>query len=77
MGRLGDSPGARGKDAEVGRAQSLVEDYGVGVWGGARSLLGFYGDISQEELGFLGLVRLILFLCLKFVPGCYFSVEFL
>lgn len=30
---------------------------------------------NLQESGFL--VKLILFLCLKFVPGCYFSVEFL
>lgn len=39
-------------------------------------MLRFYEDTSQES-GFLDLIELILFLCLKFVPGCYFSVEFL
>ena len=53
----------------------------VPFWEGFRewrclSLLRFHEDTSQES-GFLGLVKLILFLCLKFVPGCYFSVEFL
>lgn len=39
-------------------------------------MLRFYED-SLQESGFLHLVKLIFFLRLKFVPGCYFSVEFL
>lgn len=48
---------------------------GLGNWE-CRSMLRLYEDTSQES-GFPGLMKLILFLCLKFMPGCNFSVEFL
>lgn len=58
---------------EVGAKAPWWEGLGDG---GCRSSSRFYEDTLQES-GFLDLVKLILFLCLKFVPGCYFSVEFL
>lgn len=35
------------------------------------------GERYKKSQVFLVLAKLILFLRLKFVPGCYFSVEFL
>lgn len=46
---------------------------GLGDWGVPELVEILIGNL--QESGFL--VKLILFLCLKFVPGCYFSVEFL
>lgn len=63
-----------------GEIENFHQGYSKGALVGGARRLGVPELVeiligNLQESGFL--VKLILFLCLKFVPGCYFSVEFL